>query len=364
MFGSRMLLALAASLVVAGSAGAQDKVTLNVGMPAPPMKVVEWVKGDKTEQFQKGKLYVVEFWATWCGPCKVSIPHLTDMAAKYKGQVTFIGVDVWEHPSSPTDTAYYAKVRKFVDDMGDKMAYNVAMDGPEGTMAKTWLAAAGENGIPSSFLIGKDGKILWIGHPMGGLEQTIEKVIAGEFDAKAEAARRGKEKAQQERMAKLMGPIQAAARKGDTKAMLVEIDKVLAANPDLEGQLAPTKLNILRRTDEPSIYPYLSKLAGGAWKEDAQTLNMWAWYIVDPKTTFKAPDFKVALKLARRASTLTEDKDPMILDTLAAAYARTGDKKKAIETQQKAVDILTADAAADDATVKEMQGRLEEYRKK
>ena len=72
-------LALSASLALKAQAG-----DLKLGDPAPMLKVSKFVKGSAVQRFQPGKLYVVEFWATWCGPCRVSIPHLTEMAKKYK----------------------------------------------------------------------------------------------------------------------------------------------------------------------------------------------------------------------------------------------------------------------------------------
>jgi thiol-disulfide isomerase/thioredoxin len=68
---------------------------LKLGDPAPALKVSKFVKGSPVTKFEPGKFYVVEFWATWCGPCKTSIPHLTEMAKKYK-DVQFVGVSVWE----------------------------------------------------------------------------------------------------------------------------------------------------------------------------------------------------------------------------------------------------------------------------
>ena len=58
--------------------------------------------------------------------------------------------------------------------MGDKMDYRVAMDkvpdgdvrGQNGAMAKNWMIAAGQNGIPTAFIVDRDSKIAWIGHPM------------------------------------------------------------------------------------------------------------------------------------------------------------------------------------------------------
>jgi thiol-disulfide isomerase/thioredoxin len=65
----------------------------------PPLKVAKWIKGKPVQRFEPGKVYVVEFWATWCGPCRRSIPHLTELAKKFKGKVTFIGVSIWGEPA-------------------------------------------------------------------------------------------------------------------------------------------------------------------------------------------------------------------------------------------------------------------------
>src|SRR5262245_29820133 len=77
---------------------ADEAKILNIGDAAPALTVSSWVKGDKVEKFEPRKTYVVEFWATWCGPCKRNIPHLTELMHQYKDQgVQIIGVDIWEH---------------------------------------------------------------------------------------------------------------------------------------------------------------------------------------------------------------------------------------------------------------------------
>src|SRR5262249_1044222 len=141
----------------------------------------------------------VEFWATWCGPCRESIPHLKELQKKYK-DVVFIGVSVYESDQ--------ARVAPFVKKMGDKMDYRVALDavpeggeGKDGKMAKGWMDAPGQRRIPAAFVVNGDGVIAWIGRP-AGLEKPLEAIVAGKWDVKLAAAR---EKRRQEITTKLEG---------------------------------------------------------------------------------------------------------------------------------------------------------------
>ena len=79
------------------------------------------MQGEPVKDFQKGKAYIVEFWATWCPPCRESIPHLNEIYKKFKDKgLVVIGQNCWEGDDSG--------VAAFVKKMGDKMTYRVALD--------------------------------------------------------------------------------------------------------------------------------------------------------------------------------------------------------------------------------------------
>lgn len=109
----------------------------------------------------KGNVAIVEFWATWCPPCRKSIPHLNELNKKFQGKgLVIIGV-------TDEDKATIEKFRKETP-----MEYNVALD-KDGKLGKQ----LGVTGIPHAFVVGKDGKIVWEGHPMQLKDADIEKAL-------------------------------------------------------------------------------------------------------------------------------------------------------------------------------------------
>lgn len=162
-------------------------VAASMGDVAPALKITDWVQGGPAE-VKAGQITVVEFWATWCPPCRTSIPHINGLYNKYKDQgVVVIGVSFEEKNV----------VSAFIKKMGAKMQYPVALGTEEAS--KGYMEAFGVRGIPHAFVVGADGKFMWQGHPMApGFEKALEDAIAkkAEVKAKAEAAR---EKAEDEK---------------------------------------------------------------------------------------------------------------------------------------------------------------------
>jgi thiol-disulfide isomerase/thioredoxin len=160
---TKALLLVLSGLGLAATGAAQ---TLKVGDAAPALKVGKWVKGQPVS-LKKGKVYVVEFWATRCAPCVDGIPHLSKLAKRFEGKVTIAGVSVqkWQDGSPNDDRSMVAKFMK--TSHGRAMKYNVAVDTPDGAMVKHWMAPADRDSIPCAFVVGKNGRIAYIGDPAG-----------------------------------------------------------------------------------------------------------------------------------------------------------------------------------------------------
>ncbi len=338
----RHITRLAAVAVLLTATGAQAEEILNIGDPAPKLSVSGWVKGEKVETFEPGKTYVVEFWATWCGPCRASIPHVSELAHKYKEKgVRFIGVDIWENNLE--------KVKPFVEEMGAKMDYNVALDSvPEGgspgdgSMAKNWMMAAGENGIPAAFII-HDGKIAWIGHPMS-MDNPLAKVVAGTWDAKAIAATRLAEKRKEKKMVAVQMKIITPYRSRDYRGTLSAIDEIIAADPEManEPMIGSIRLHSLNATGATDEAIKLGEKLLKSFHDDPMALNN-AFYGVIDLGLPRAPDRRIAelaLQAARRANELTKGEQYSFLDTQAIAQYRTGDAAGAVATEEKAIKSL------------------------
>jgi len=135
--------------------------TVKIGTEAAEVIAKDWLNTPQAPTLAalKGKIVVVEFWATWCPPCRQSIPHLIKMQSKYQDK----GVVILGLTNEPL-----LAVKAFAEKM--KMNY------PIGTGSKS-AGVYGVEGLPTAFVIGVDGKISWSGHPMSGLEAAIEKAV-------------------------------------------------------------------------------------------------------------------------------------------------------------------------------------------
>jgi thiol-disulfide isomerase/thioredoxin len=389
----------ASILVAAGAVLSSSLLTLcaaegKLGDPAPELQIAEWIKGEPVKLADlKGKqVAVVEFWATWCGPCRVSIPHLTELQKKFK-DVVFVGISD-EDP---------ATVRPFVNRMGDRMEYRVAVDKDNKT-GEAYMGAFGINGIPHAFVVDKEGRIVWHGHPMDRLETVLEELQSGKFDLektrkRAEAESKLDEFAQaviagdQDKATALgkelealdaeVGPLlpnrkfnaeeirkliqfritlsqyqQALAREAAPET-LARLEKELTdlapkdfdlatykqrmAHAQLFTRYARAAAGMTSTNEMPALARQLRELKGAA----PEDLNEWAWTLLTDER-IQHRDLDLALHLARAALDSSGGTNASVLDTYARALFDTGKVHEAIEYQKKAI------AAADDEELRKM----------
>jgi thiol-disulfide isomerase/thioredoxin len=328
--------------------------TLKVGDAAPRLQTGKWVQGEPVTQFQQDKAYIVEFWATWCGPCRVSIPHLNETHIKYKDKgLIVIGQDCWERDES--------QVVPFIKKMGEKMTYRVALDDKKenetGKMAQTWMEAAGRNGIPSAFLVDTKGRIAWIGHPMQLKDKVIEDVLAGNFDIKKAAAEYDLQQKNEARLQELWTDLNGAMRKknwDEASTKLGEAEKLLPE--DQRDGLDSVRFNILIGKGDYTAAYKLAEQISDAHKDNAMLQNQLAWQIATDDA-IKKRDLVLAEKIAMRANDAAKGEDPSILDTVARVLFMRGKKAEAIALQEKAVK------QADGGMKKDLQATLDSYKK-
>ncbi len=282
---SRVVGLLCLSAVIAFASAARGA---ELGLPAPALSIERWVKGDAVDLKEgKGKnICVIEFWATWCPPCRESIPHLTEMQKQFKDKgVVFLGVS-----DEPLGT-----VKSFVAKMGAKMDYRVAVDKDRQT-SKAYMEAFGIGDIPHAFVVDKTGVIAWQGHPMAGLEHALEQMVAGKYDLEA-----AKKAMRTEELAKEYFKLVSAAAKDPLAAELgKQIVADAAANP--------------------------------------HQLNEMAWSILTDQK-IRNRDLPLALRAAKLAFEATGGKEAAIVDTYARALFDTGEKTGAVKLQKQAIAL-------------------------
>lgn len=147
--------------------------SLRVGDPAPILAGVRWVTGEPVRYWKPGRVYVLDFWATWCAPCIGGFPHMRDLQRQYAGRgVTVIGVAVSPQPRAMS-------VDEFMRSRQGDVGFTIAED-IEAFAHRSFLGAAGIAGIPTVMVIDGKGRLAWVGtgSPMPGLEDALARAVA------------------------------------------------------------------------------------------------------------------------------------------------------------------------------------------
>ncbi|GAB5406892.1 MAG: redoxin domain-containing protein [Aureliella sp.] len=264
-----LTLAALAGLASVPAANAKDASTkqdgrLTIGDAAPTLDIEHWVQDadgelKPVEKFEKGTVYIIEFWATWCGPCISSMPHLAETQQNFDyDKVRLVSVSTEDLDTVETflDKTVRGEEERTYRELTS--VYSLTTD-PDRSVHTDYMTAAAQRGIPTAFIVGKTGVVEWIGHPMS-MDKPLEEVLDDSWDREAfgEQFRKAQEAEflMQEIAQKLRGS------KEDCKEALALIDEAIEGLDD--GSRAKRRLQDSR----------LQALAGaGMVKEAAKSIE-------------------------------------------------------------------------------------------
>jgi thiol-disulfide isomerase/thioredoxin len=308
---------------------------LMVGDKAPALREGQWVQGEPVTAFDTNHVYVVEFWATWCGPCVQSIPHLNGLWQAFKDKgVIVMGQDVWD-----SDDA----VPQFVKKMGTNMTYRVALDDKsqdaDGWMDKHWWPRkVNHHGIPTAFVINRDGVIAWIGHPMGLNEKILDDIVSGHQDLGAATAEYKKDFETDQKFQELQEQLFSAIKDkkwNDAQSALDQISNLL---PRFKNGFADSRLQVLLGQKKFDAAYQFAKTYSEDHAKDDYWQNELAWTIVSADSADEHC-LELAESMAESAVQLTKGQNGEDLDTLARAQFMVGKKQEARATEEKAANM-------------------------
>lgn len=303
---------------------------LKVGDVAPPVTVTDWVKGKPMDVLKdnKGKVIVLEFWATWCAPCIQMIPSNTALYQRYKDKgLIFIGM---------TDSGQGQQlnsVQTFVTQQGDRMDYPIAFDSTMKTDL-AYIQGTGAVGIPHAVVIGKDGKVAWFGHPLEPMmEATIKDLLMDKFDPK----RAQQEAALQEKLAPLLSEFNFAVQRGDWDRCLELTGQMLAIDP---GNFDAMRFNVYIMMEEQRSVENLKawvKQMSDKHGENAETMAILSSLMLAmPEVTDRQPELAVEVANLSLAS---GSKNADSLQLVAQTFYQLGLVDSAITAQKQAVAV-------------------------
>lgn len=287
-------------------------MAIDVGDNAPALTGTEWIKGEGPDF--ANQITVVEFWATWCGPCRTSIPHLTKLQKQHGDKVAIIGLSDEDRPT----------VEPFVAEMGASMDYAVGVANQ--SVHDAYMKDI--PGIPHAFIVSKEGKLVWHGHPME-MDTPLAQIIDGTFDPAAAAT-----------LAKAVEKLQATFGSNDVEVIGQAALEVLKISPANGQGLHVLRIIGQQSGDNALMKTHLASVdVESASAEDLNTLA----YTLLTSESLEGRMLEYAIPWAAKA----HEKSPQahIIDTHARARYLVGDLDGAIELQKKAVDMEPADEA-------------------
>lgn len=276
-----------------------------------------WITDDRLESFESDRTGVLLFWSSWSEPCRRAMPRIAALKREAGAALDFVAVNVWEYDEI-AGARFDEQASRFIKRFPNSLPMPVCADdapGLKGTLAKTWLNARGITTLPTCFIVGGGGEIVWHGHPSDLRAQLASKIALNP-------------KSMEDYVLEAEGTVRrflSASREGGGSAIAIAREAV-----------------------------------AGEMRDNPAALNAFAWEMLD-NTRFEGKDLATALEWASRAADITNRADGMILDTLALALFENGRLDEAVKTQEEAVRLFEAAAGGSGEELTDMKTRLKRF---
>jgi thiol-disulfide isomerase/thioredoxin len=322
---------------------------LQVGDAAPALVATKWLQGAEVKGFVAGKVTVVEFWATWCGPCIVMMPHMADLQRQYRDKgVTFVGYSA----NDANNTA--EKVATFVAKRGPKLGYTFAY-AEDRTTYSAWMTAAERRGIPCSFVVDQAGKLAYIGHPMY-LDLVLPKIVAGTWKVDEDNA--ALEKAEKE-----VTGVFKALNGTDSAAGLKALTTFETAHPELNHipYFVGPRLNLMLKSKQFDEAKKVGEavLARAVKEEDPMLLRTVSSMLRGPQARDNKDLLALSLQAAEAGLKVAGEGDSLALLDVAEAHFAAGDKVRAKDYGAKALAASEKDGDGQRAYIERQVRKFE-----
>ncbi|MDA9777973.1 TlpA family protein disulfide reductase [Rubripirellula sp.] len=341
---------------------AQGVQELKIGSAAPELAIEHWIQDGNgffkpVTKFEKGKVYVVEFWATWCGPCIQSMPHLAELQNKYRGQnVQIISV------SNETVEEVKDLLGKQNEQVGKSFgeltsAWCLTTD-PDGSVYKDYMDAAKQGGIPTAFLVGKTSEIEWIGHPMD-MDGPLDSVVNDSWDRATFQKEMELQKQLQENMQRVS--MLAGAGKFEEAVKLAQDQRKATEGTAMEAQWTSVQYQIKLMggmIDDDVLSHFRGRLT--EMKGDAYAVGQFAYTLygqIKQGADVGVLSQETLAALQSEVSGAEAEMLPLLYNTMALLKSETGDLEGAVAAQQAAVD-----AAPDERVKNRLSTLLEDLK--
>lgn len=299
------------------------------GERVPNLSEVRWIRGGPVSNFETGRVYVLEFWSTWCAACVESIDELNRLARRYEKDASFIAIHVWQKEAAPKPAAFL----EARSSAGKAIVEFPVAEDVEGATATAWLDATQSTGLPTAMIVDRTSRLVWFGHSRD-LEGPLKEVVDGTFDV----SRSLTEMNLRFRVGRLAKESDDAIDKGEFDEGIRLMLEALAADPGTVTDWIPSSYgHLLIKSRSPAT---ASRFADAVLATEAGEKKDLLAGLANAILHFPSKehrDLGFALRQAQRANAMYAGLDAKVVCLVARLQAENGQKEEAVRFLERAI---------------------------